>query len=138
MFGLGAILSAAWAYQNISGLLIMYESGGGFFRTEEPFGLLTNVLPAFLTWWLAACVRNYGGSSRIWRRMHQVITLTIVSLVVLFVGALATGTFAHGVNGIWVGLTATALVAIALWLPLQGLFASVFVGLLIKGPRPIS
>lgn len=60
-----------------------------------------------------------------------------VGLAVLLLGAIFSGTFAHGVNGIWIGVGIAAFVVGALWLPLQAFFVAGFLGLLVKGRAPI-
>jgi hypothetical protein len=138
VFALGAVVSGAWAIYNLGALVEMYESGGGGFVSSAALDLLKYVIPAAIAFWLATRVRDRSGRVQVLRRAHQLVSLTIVVLVILLAAAAFAGAFSRGVDGPWRGVLFAAFIGGALWLPLQVFFVAAFSGLLIKQGAPDS
>jgi hypothetical protein len=134
VFGLGAVVSAAWAIYNLRALAQMYEAGagGGGFITSMAIDVLEYVAPAALAFWLATRVRHRSGSVRYLRRAHQLTSFAIVLLAMLLVAATFGGAFTSGVDGLWRGVLFGAFIGAAMWLPVQVFFVAAFVALLIE------
>jgi len=134
IFVIGAATSGVWAYLGIRDLAGTYSSGAGAFGSVDSLWLLRYLLPVLITAVLSAFARDRGRSAVVLRRAFLLATLIPIALVVLLVSAAFSGAFVHGVNGIWLSVLIAVLMAGALWLPMQALFAAGFLGLLIK-PR---
>jgi hypothetical protein len=149
IFGVGAALSAVWAYSGVRSVLTELGLGGGSGIGAVSFGfgslglleLVEYVLPVIITFWLSARLRYRGRIEKISRQVHLVATLTLVAAIMLFLVSflsevfLRTHVFGRGMIdwSIFVG----SFIGGVLWLPLQAFFAAGFLGLLIKGRSPI-
>jgi hypothetical protein len=133
VFGLGAAISVTWAFFNVRALVEMYEAGaGGGFVTSGAIDVLEYVVPAAIAFWLATRLRERTGRVHFLRRAHQVVSFTMVTLVVLLVTATIAGAFNRGMDGVWFVVLVGAFISGAIWLPLQVFFVAMFTGLLIK------
>jgi hypothetical protein len=130
--GVGAVLSVAWAYRNVRGALTSLDAGG-FVGSSSAFELLGYALPVLVTFWLSARVADRGRSGRILRRVYLFATRSLLVIFLSFVAQvfLRVDFLSHGRIG-W-ALFVAVFVSGALWLPVQAVFASGFLGLLIKG-----
>jgi hypothetical protein len=138
IFGIGAALSAVWAYRGVRGVLTGFDAGGGIgaggFGSIE---LLENVLPVVITFWLSAQIRNRGRTEQRLRRLHLFATLTLVAVLVLFVSQFFFRSEVFGGGRLEWGIFVGSFIAAVIWLPVQTFFAAGFLGLLIKGRTPV-
>ena len=138
IFCVGGVLSVAWGYRDVRSVLTSLDTGIGAFGSSSDYELLGYLLPVLVAFWLSARLRKRGRPERMLRRAHLWATATLVVIFLLFVGQVLFHfeVFGHGETG-WAFLVAT-FVAGALWLPVQGFFASGFLALLIMGARQSS
>jgi len=136
VFGLGTVVSAVWAFSNLRALAQMYEAGGGGFVSSMAIDVLEYVVPAAIAFWLATRVRDRSGRTRFFRRAHQVMSFTIVLLVLLLAAGAFGGAFTSGVNGPWRAVLFGAFIGGAMWLPVQVFFVAAFTALVIRQGAP--
>lgn len=136
VFIIGAAACAWWAFASVRPLFAFVGAGsvGVGEISYSPFDIYTleaigAPLVAFI---LAVLVRKRGRFARLLCWAHIIATVTVVLVMVLVIGS---GTvIPRGVVGLEPALFIAAVIGVALWVPLQGFFASAFLGLLIQRP----
>ena len=131
--GIAAVACSAWGIVKLVDLFTAFfgnhgGSGLGTAGAPETFEYLA---PVFFTAVLSTYVRDRRPYGRVLHRAFVLATLVPIGLVFLVIAVGVAGSFAHGVNGVWMLLFASAFIASALWLPMQTFFALAFLSLLI-------
>jgi hypothetical protein len=135
VFGVGSVGAAAWAYVGVRSVLRMLNEGGGF-GSAGIFELLKYLLPFFLTLRLSIGIRHWGRLGRIFQRTYLLVLFAIFGAFALLLTESIFHRHIFG-NGLidW-SIFVAALVAGAVWLPVQTFFAAAFVALRIRLRTP--
>ena len=135
VFGVGSLSAAAWAYVGVRSVLRMLNEGGGF-GSAGIVELLKYLVPFLVTLRLSVGMRHWGRLGRIVQRAY----LLVLSAIFVAFALLLTEPifhrhiFGHGLID-W-SIFVAALVAGAVWLPVQMFFAAGFVALRITLRTP--
>jgi len=138
VFILGAAACALWAFGSIRPLFALIGAGSGAvggsvgeisYGTFDSYTLEAIGAP-LIAFILSVLVRKRGRFARFVCWAHVIATVTVVLIMFLVIGS---GTvIPRGVVGLEPALFVAAVVGVALWVPLQGFFASAYLGLLIQ------
>ncbi|HKE88620.1 MAG TPA: hypothetical protein VKB50_32910 [Vicinamibacterales bacterium] len=138
VFILGAVACAVWAISNIQPLFAFVAffgsgSGGVAEVSVGPFGIeaLEAIGAPLIAFALSVLVRKRDGFARSLRRAHIIATVTIALIMILVIGLGIPGLVPLGVVGPESARFMALMLGVALWVPVQGFFASGFLGLLI-------
>ena len=133
VFGIGAVVSAVWAYHNIQPLMVADISETGATPKASAFELLQYFVPPLVAFWLARRVRGRGHLAR---RVRQAHVRTTVGWIVC-VGFLSMLALSTNTGILWLIAMYGTVLGGALWLPVQTLFSAAFLGLLIRGKHRV-
>ncbi|HEY1308429.1 MAG TPA: hypothetical protein VGF24_32995 [Vicinamibacterales bacterium] len=132
VFIIGVAVCGVWAFSNMQFLVGFSETGsgglgyvsGGYFAIDD-LQVIGAPLIAFV---LSVLARKRGGFARSLRRAHIIATVTVVLILVLLITFVISGRAPRLEPTVFLAL----MFCSALWVPLQGFFASGFLALLIQ------